>query len=61
VLTVTTDDQRMISMQQALHRLQVPNSPGAALFFIATRDALQQSNPLAYSWRDGNGNTVRLI
>jgi Replication-relaxation len=60
VLTVTTDDQRMRSMQAALHQLQVPNSPGTALFFFATRDALRASNPLAHSWRDGNGNAVRL-
>jgi Replication-relaxation len=61
VLTVTTDDQRLRSMHEALRELNIPNGPGSALFFFATRDALQASDPLAYSWRDGNGNDVRLI
>jgi Replication-relaxation len=60
VLTVTTDDQRMRSMQDALHQLQVPNSPGAALFLFVTGDAIRATNPLAHSWCDGNGNAVRL-
>jgi hypothetical protein len=40
VLTVTTDDQRMRSMQEALRDLKIPNSPGAALFFFGTRSVL---------------------
>ena len=60
VLTVTTDDQRMRSMQEASHHLNIPNSPGSALFFFATRTALQVSNPLACSWRNGNGKAFSL-
>jgi hypothetical protein len=36
VLTVTTDDQRMQSMQEALRQLSVPNTPGPALFFFVS-------------------------
>jgi hypothetical protein len=60
VLTVTTDDQRMRSMQEVSRHLDVPNSPGAALFLFATRSSLHTSDPLAHSWRDGNSNAVRL-
>jgi hypothetical protein len=61
VLTVTTDDQRMRSMQEALLQLNASNGPGASLFCFATREALRGTNPLAYGWHDGNGNTVRLV
>jgi hypothetical protein len=61
VLTVTTDQHRMIqSMMEALRRLHVPNSMGAALFFFATRHELRASDPLAHPWQDGNGRAVRL-
>jgi hypothetical protein len=61
VLTVTTDDQRMRSMQEAVRDLSVPNAPGPALFFFATRSALISSDPLALPWQDGNGRVSRLI
>jgi Replication-relaxation len=61
VLTVTTDDQRMRSMREALHQLNASNGSGASLFLFAAREGLKASDPLAYSWHDGNGNTVRLM
>ena len=60
VLTVTTDQHRMQSMMVTLRKLRVPHSPGAPLFFFATRDELRASDPLAHDWRDGNGRAVRL-
>jgi hypothetical protein len=58
LLTVTTDEQHMRSMQDALRDLHVPGSPGAALFFFATRDAIRANNPLACTWHDGDGHAV---
>jgi hypothetical protein len=61
VLTVTTDNQRLQSMQEASRHLDVPNSPGAALFFFVTRSALCMSDPLRHMWIDGNGRASRLL
>jgi hypothetical protein len=61
VLTVTTDQHRMQSMTDALRQLRIAHSPGASLFFFATRQELAATNPLAHSWRDGSGRPVRLI
>lgn len=61
VLTVTTDETRIRSMVDALSEIRVPHSPGAALFFFATKDRLSQSDALMQSWRDGNGRDVSLI
>jgi hypothetical protein len=61
VLTVTTDDQRMRSMRKALDQLNATTGHGASLFLFAARHGLKASNPLAYSWHDGNGNTARLM
>jgi hypothetical protein len=47
-------------MLEALHRLHVPNSMGAALFFFATRGDLRAADPLAHTWQDGNGRAVQL-
>jgi hypothetical protein len=60
VLTVTTDDRRRQSMIEALRELRVPHSPGAPLFFFATRDRLCTNDPLSYAWHDGTGRDVRL-
>ena len=60
VLTVTTDQHRVQSMMDALRRLHVPNSMGAALFLFATRDELRAADPLMHGWRDDNGRAVRL-
>lgn len=61
VLTVTTDESRARTMQNALRRLHVPHSPGAPLFFFATRPELQAVNVLSHEWSDGSGRPVRLV
>jgi hypothetical protein len=61
VLTVTTDDQRMRSMQESLRQLSVPNTPGPALFFFVLRDQLSASDPLAHAWQDGTGREIKLM
>ncbi len=61
VLTVTTDNQRMKSMIDALRRLRVPHSPGAALFLFATFGELSVTTPLAHDWCHGDGDAARLI
>jgi hypothetical protein len=61
VLTVTTDHRRMHSMIEALRRLYITRSPGASLFFLAVRDELGTSDPIAPIWQDGTGREVRLI
>ena len=60
VLTVTTDDQRARSMQQALRKMNVPNRMGPSLFFFTTRSELSLSNPLSHTWQDGSSREVRL-
>jgi hypothetical protein len=61
VLVVTTDDHRLQSMTDALRRLHAPQTPGAALFFFATRDAMLCDGPLRHVWKDGGGREARLI
>jgi hypothetical protein len=61
VLIVTTDEFRLNSMQDALRVLHVPHSPGAPLFFFATRLSLQGANLLSHDWHDGSGRPVRLV
>jgi DNA-binding Lrp family transcriptional regulator len=61
VLTVTTDDNRMRTMMDALRRLHVAHSAGAQLFYFATRGDLRAIDPLAMRWRDGNGRDARLV
>ena len=61
VLTVTTDERRVQSMMQALRKLPIPRSPGAALFLFATRDQISRATPLKLQWRDGNGRPVSLL
>jgi hypothetical protein len=60
VLTVTTDEQRIRSMQRGLRKLHIQNSPGTSPFFFASRSALNMSDPLAHTWHDGNGRDARL-
>jgi hypothetical protein len=59
-LTVTTDQNRMATMMETLRQLHVPRSPGASLFFFATRGDLIASEPLAYGWQDGRGRAVSI-
>jgi Replication-relaxation len=61
VLTMTTDDRRARSMTEALRHLRVPHSPGASLFFFATRDELRRGDPLAHTWHDGNGRETPFL
>jgi hypothetical protein len=61
VLAVTTDQERMQSMKEALDGLRVPRSPGASLFLFSTFDDLRAEDPVAHDWRDGNGQSVHLI
>jgi hypothetical protein len=44
VLTVTTDDNRMRTMMDALRRLHVARSPDAQLFYFATRADLRAAH-----------------
>ena len=61
ILTLTTDHNRMQTMMDALRRLHVARSPGAQLFYFATRDDLRTIDPLAIRWCDGNGGDARLV
>ena len=61
VLTITTDDRRARTMAESLRSLRIPHSPGASLFFFATRDELRAGDPLAHAWQDGAGRDVRLM
>lgn len=61
VLVVTTDWHRAQSMTEALREIRIPNAPGGSLFLFATRDQLQESNPIDHHWRDGTGKELRLI
>jgi hypothetical protein len=61
VLTVTTDPHRARSMTEMLRRLHAPESPGPALFLFALCELLRTSDPIAFTWQDGNGREVRLI
>ena len=61
VLTVTTDQNRMRSMMDALRQMRVAHSPGASLFFFATRSELSEIDPLTHLWRDGMGRETRLV
>ncbi len=60
VLTITTDEARKRSMQEALRGIRVPHSPGPALFLFFTREELAAFDPLAQAWQDGPGREVRL-
>lgn len=60
VLTVTTDRNRIDSMREALSHLRVAQSPGAALFFFASRTELHASDPLLHEWSDGTDRIVSL-
>jgi hypothetical protein len=61
VLVVTTDAQRLRSMQETLSKLQIPNSIGASLFFFSIGSGLVTRDPLSYIWRDGNNREHRLL
>jgi hypothetical protein len=61
VLTITTDQQRMQSMKEALAGLRVPRSIGASLFLFGTFDECRTFDPLSHAWIDGIDRRVRLM
>ncbi|HTW50358.1 MAG TPA: hypothetical protein VME45_00490, partial [Stellaceae bacterium] len=61
VLTITTDQERMQSMKEALRGLRVPRSPGASTFLFSTFSELRAGDPLAHEWGDGQGHPSRLV
>jgi len=61
VLTITTDRQRMRTMQAALRQVHAPRSPGPALFLFATFAELHAASPIDYEWVVGTGRPVALI
>ncbi|MGH6672611.1 MAG: hypothetical protein ACRECV_11665 [Xanthobacteraceae bacterium] len=54
VLTVTSDDNRMQSMMDALRNLRVSRGQSPSLFLFATRAELASRDPLSNVWSDGN-------
>ncbi|MDA9393123.1 hypothetical protein WN73_21680 [Bradyrhizobium sp. CCBAU 45394] len=60
VLTVTTDEYRKKSMIEALNRIPIPRSPGAALFLFPTREALLSASPVGQVWQEANGRRTSL-
>lgn len=61
VLTVTTDEFRIRTMAESLRDIRVPHSPGASLFFFATKNQISQPVEMLSSWCDGNGRAISLI
>ena len=61
VLTVTTDQHRLSSMVDALRRLNVPQSPGPALFWFGLQHGLLESDPIEYAWHDGTGQRRQIV
>ena len=61
VLTVTTDETRIRTMMESLRDIRVPHSPGASLFFFATKNQVGQTDEILKSWRDGNGKSASLV
>jgi DNA-binding Lrp family transcriptional regulator len=61
VLTITIDQRRMRSMQDALGSIHIPRSAGASLFWFTTFNALRCDDPLVHEWRDGNNHAVLVI
>lgn len=60
VLTVTTDHDRVHTMQEALQQLRTSRSIGPSLFLFATYGDLQ-ADPLVNEWQDGLGHPARLV
>ena len=61
VLTITTDQNRIASMADALRQMPTPRGPGASLFLFATRNTLNANDPLQHEWHDGNDRATMLI
>ena len=61
VLTVTTDQNRLASMMKALCALNVPQSPGPALFWFGLRQELARNDLIGFAWRDGAGQRRHIV
>jgi Replication-relaxation len=61
VLVITTDNQRIRSMQEALRCMDPSSTLEPSLFFFASHSALGSSDPLVHAWQDGRGRATRLI
>jgi hypothetical protein len=61
VLIVTTDQHRIGSMIDALHRIRVSRGIGPVLFLFNTFDTLRGADSLACKWLDGNRQSAKLI
>jgi hypothetical protein len=58
VLTVTTSEQRIETMLDALR--EVTNGKGSELFLFIDEEKLRSTGPLEADWTTGKGNTARL-
>ncbi len=61
VLFVTSDDNRVRSMIEALRSIQPPGAAGSSLFLFASRDTLRAADPLTANWRGVDGQLRRLL
>ncbi|MGE4172163.1 MAG: replication-relaxation family protein [Methylocystis sp.] len=61
VLFVTSNDNRVRSMIEALRSIQPPGAAGSSLFLFASRDALRAADPLTAAWRGVDGSLRRLL
>lgn len=60
VLVVTTNQQRIGSMIERLHQLNVQEGPVPSLFLFSLANELQRNDPLTHFWQDGSGRAIRL-
>lgn len=61
VLFVTSDDNRIRSMIEALRSTQPPSTAGSSLFLFASRDELRAADPLTATWRGVDGQLRGLL
>jgi len=61
VLFVTSDDNRVRTMIEALRSIQPPSAPGSSLFLFASREALLAADPLTALWLGVDGKSRRLL
>jgi hypothetical protein len=61
VLTITTDQQRVRSMKEALRQLRTSRANCAPLFLFTTFNDLSAATPLTVDWLDATGGGVSLI
>jgi DNA-binding Lrp family transcriptional regulator len=61
VLTVTTQNERMVSLMEVSRQFDVPGNPSITLFLFATFDELRRENPLHHLWNDVAGRRTCLL